>query len=298
MLAIMKCSPYSLVLILVGSSCLAQDTSIDERLAQLNAHVVRDTTRPDSPITEVRLTGTNANDHDMMSLSALPHLRSVDISHTAISADGLKLLLRNPALRELFAADQNLHDRDLPLFAGSSLQRLHLGINPGITGHGFRDLTLNGLVALNLAGCSIQACSLQFLPLACPNLRTLEIEYTDIPALALQDVARLPCLEELDIPGSSIDDSHLAALVGAKGLKVLILYDTDVTDSGLRLLAGASELRTLWVSDTAVTGEAVSCFPRLESLIIGGPKVTVAFDRIASAAPPERTADRRLSDHD
>ena len=137
---------------------------------------------------------------------------------------------------------------------------------------------------LNLAGCSIQASSLQFLPLACPNLRTLEIEYTDIPALALRDVARLPCLEELCIPGSSVDDSHLAALVDAKGLKVLILYDTDVTDSGLRLLAGASELRTLWVAETGVTGEAVSCFPRLESLVIGGPKVTVVFDRIASAA--------------
>ena len=43
-------------------------------------------------------------------------------------------------------------------------------------------------------------------------------------------------------------------------------------------------LRTLWVSETGVVGEAISCFPYLESLVIGGPKVTLMFDRIASAA--------------
>lgn len=281
MLTNMRCS---LLFVLVGSWCLAQDSSIDERLIQLNAIVERDAALPGNPITDVNLCRTAASDNDMMSLSVLPNLRSVDISFTPVSTCGLRLLLRNPALRDLAADGQGMRDQDLQLFSGTTIRSLHLGSNPGITGRGFRDVSLKELVELKLSGCSIQASSLQFLPLACPNLRRLQIEYTDIPAPALRDVARLPCLEELCVEGSSIDDSHLSELAVAKRLKVLLLFDTNVTDRGLRSIAGATELRKLWVFETSVTGEAVSGFPYLESLSIGGPNVTLMFDRIASAA--------------
>ena len=279
-LATMRCA---LVFVLVSSSSLAQDAGINERLVQLGARVVRDAALPGNPITEVDLGGSAASDDDMIPLSVLPHLRSIDISFTSITALGLKSLLRNPELRELAADGQGLRDQDLQLFSGTRIQLLHLTSNPRITGQGFRDLSLKELVELALGGCSIEADSLRCLPATCPNLRRLQIEYTDIPSPALRDVARLPCLEELRIPGSSIDDSHLAELAGAKGLKVLIVYDTDVTDRGLRSIAGATELRKLWVDETGVAGEAVSSFPCLESLSIGGPNVTLVFDRIASA---------------
>lgn len=84
-----------------------------------------------------------------------------------------------------------------------------------------------------------------------------ELDLTDSAITDLRVIAKMERLEWLHLNGSAVDDDSIAALVGAKRLRSVALYDTKVTDACIPSLCAMAELQKVGLAGTKVTREGV-----------------------------------------
>jgi hypothetical protein len=73
-------------------------------------------------------------------------------------------------------------------------------------------------------------------------------------------------LVSLDLSGTNVTDTGLAAVSGATGLRMLRLSETGVTDAGIEQIKGMASLESLNLYGTAVTTDGVAVLSELPTL--------------------------------
>lgn len=160
---------------------------------------------------------------------------------------------------------------DIEAFGG--VERLDLSYSP-ITGKGVEALRgTPGLLGLNLAWTGVGDGALEAVA-DLPQLIELDLwgcrEITDAGVLALSEMVQL---ERLDLGLCEISDVGLRRLLGLNRLQDLSLSGTQISDRGLETLGSVSTLQRLDLSGTRVTGsglESIAGLPALAVLNMSG----------------------------
>jgi Leucine-rich repeat (LRR) protein len=181
-------------------------------------------------------------------LKTLPKLRELNLETTTpITSQGLACLADLPALEKLYlyhvTGEGGQPPGDAALQAASHIKTL-------------RDFSADG--------CQVTDDGLKALA-AMTQLTSLSLNGNCITDAGLSSLAGLTNLSNLDLSGSPWVNSHM-----------------QITDEGMKHLSRLTELRRLSVSGRgiAISGAGLS-FPRLQSLALGGEKVTdAALDSI------------------
>lgn len=109
------------------------------------------------------------------------------------------------------------------------------------------------------------------------NLASLKLAQTHISDRALEIVASLPALRELDLFFcEDITDAGASLLRGASRLERLNVRGTKISDSGVKFLTELRNLEVLDVGITEISDASVGlleALPNLRSLAIGGNKI-------------------------
>jgi hypothetical protein len=95
------------------------------------------------------------------------------------------------------------------------------------------------------------------------ELRRLEIGGSDVTDSGLAALEKLPFLRRLSLQGALISDDALPVLAQVRDLVELDLDDTDVSNVGLKELLSLRHLRRLSLRGTLVTPDAVERFEKL-----------------------------------
>lgn len=97
------------------------------------------------------------------------------------------------------------------------------------------------------------------------------------PAAALDSLAPLTKLRELNLHGASFSDADLERLRGLPNLRILNLSGTKITDAGLAVLQTLPNLQVLNLNETRISNAGLQYLrgmPNLQNLMLYGTKVS------------------------
>jgi hypothetical protein len=238
-----------------GLSLAAEGTDWIERLG---GKVERDAA---NRVVAVNLRGSWINDGDEMTrLAELPHLDTLDLSHTRITDEGLLRLKSAPKIRDLslFYAEWITDQGMTALRDWKHLKRLN------VRGTRISDGTLalvgklTGLEALDIAQTSVTDNGLEHL-ITLVGLKELALGRGRLTYKALGILRMLPTLTSLDLSGArpvppdmagnragpGIPEEALQAIAELKELRVLKLGHSNIGGSGLRILSALDKVERL-----------------------------------------------------
>jgi hypothetical protein len=98
------------------------------------------------------------------------------------------------------------------------------------------------------------------------NLRFLNASGTKISGAGLSFLADLPCLESLDLRGTTLDIDSLGGLEKLKSLKILLLAFSNVSDRHLENARFPETLRSLTLHQTAISNGSIRFLTQLNGL--------------------------------
>lgn len=114
--------------------------------------------------------------------------------------------------------------------------------------------------------------------LTADDVHVLDLSMAYVDDAALDHIAGLTKLEQLNLNNTRVTDEGLARLSGLTELRMLFLdNDIGVTDAGIKHLAGLAKLQTLILWNTAVGDgafETLMTLPMLQVLNLNGTRVT------------------------
>ena len=99
-----------------------------------------------------------------------------------------------------------------------------------------------------------------------PGLRHLAIDAFQGTAVGLENLARVPNIERLQLRGGVIDDDAMAAIAECSNLKNLNLPDASFSDVGLAQLKSLPRLELLRFHTPQVTDEGLTHVAQMENL--------------------------------
>lgn len=245
-------------------------------IERLGGKVERDSA---NRIVAVNLRGSWINDGDEMTrLAELPHLETLDLSHTRITDEGLLRLKAAPKIRDLslFYAEWITDQGMTAIRDWKHLKRLN------VRGTRISDGTLElvgkltDLEALDIAHTSVTDNGLEQL-ITLVHLKELALGRGRLTYKALGILRMLPTLTSLDLSGArpvppdmgtnragpGIPEDALRAIAELKELRVLKLGHSNIAGSGLRILSALDKVERLGLEgcrriDDAAAGELVS----------------------------------------
>jgi hypothetical protein len=88
---------------------------------------------------------------------------------------------------------------------------------------------------------------------AFPQLRSLDLEGTEVTDEGLKSLGLLTQLRSLNLEGTHITDAGLEYLQGNSDLHDLVLGETEITNAGLKRVASFSQMLSLDLSGTEIT---------------------------------------------
>lgn len=197
-------------------------------------------------------------------IGRLPALKRLDLRLCRFADEDFATLV-NGQIEELNLYGTNITDEALfHIGQIQTLKRLTLS-STSITDAGIEHLeSLHGLRELTLDFTQVSDKGLRNLA-RLQRLRLLELNYCrSVSSKGVAELARLPELEDLDLSGTSVDDSNLDVLLDFRRLVKVSLYNTGVTDEGILLLKG-STLKSLELPDS-ITDESVPSFLQMKCL--------------------------------
>lgn len=241
---------------------------------------------------EVYLPGPELTDHDLVYLTSLPELETLDLRKHAelssITGDGLSYLrasknlttlnlsmtqatdalgnqlLAFPKLKRLTLVQTKVTDQITEALAGLP-DLTHLNIR----GTQFTDTGVANLVALAAQLESLDVSATKVTDAALPHLaklgklKSLHLGNTEVTDAGLEALAALPNLTELSVPGTKVTGSTLGEL---RSLEQLIMYNSAVTDETIKPLAKLTNLKELSLDGTRITGATLGELKSLEVL--------------------------------
>lgn len=113
------------------------------------------------------------------------------------------------------------------------------------------------IVGIVLRGASGVDSSLLAAAAACPNLKSLDLGYSDVVVSDLSMLVDAEQLETLHLVGTSLTDAAAPAIARLAALKNLNIGETAITDQTLVALAGSPHLATLHIGATQATDAAL-----------------------------------------
>lgn len=235
------------------------EAAIATWVEQLGGRVERDVA---GRVVGVSLRATSVGDAELAHLRGLRALARLDLGHTEVGDDGIRLLpsfAARATLRELVLDDLRVTDRAVRALGGL----------PGLARLGLRHTPISG------AGLG--------------RLRALEVldaADTAIEPAGWKEVAALPALRELDVSYTELSDATLGVLASgasAGRLERLRLATTRVSPRGAGALAAFVGLRELGLAYVQIGDALAPVLPalaRLERLDLTG---SLAGDATAAA---------------
>jgi endonuclease YncB( thermonuclease family) len=227
-------------------------------LRELHAVVRVDLAQPGQPVvaTSLRPNAGKETDGDLALLAVFPHLMSVSARSRTITDAGLKHLDHLTELEEL---DLDWTKVSAASVLGMIKDRKRLR-RLGLSGVDFRDEHVAGLqdltelTLLNLRSTLITDKAIPYLR-RLPKLQSLNISTTrgHITNAALEALAPITTLEDLDLDRTAITDAGLVHLKDLRHLRRLQFAYTAITDAGLLHLQALTSLGHLNSRGTKVT---------------------------------------------
>ncbi|MCA9036276.1 MAG: hypothetical protein KDA91_14165 [Planctomycetaceae bacterium] len=181
-----------------------------------------------SLIVELDLTHSSVTAEGIAQLPVFRKLRSAKLSGTAVSDSTLQWLARQPSLAELALLECELTDEDLSFLSHMDLRTINLSRN-NISGTGLRNLNMESLRNVSLAGCPITREGLQLLK---------QFEH----------------LNALDLSCMTITDDVIDAILALQPSH-LLLQDTDLSHSGALRISQSGPIDTLDVRGSTLSHE-------------------------------------------
>lgn len=173
------------------------------------------------------------DDEDLLYFSKLADLRRLDLSGTAITAQGLMNLGPLPALTEISLADTGIVNEYPQLAADCpALEKINLEAT------GVGDATLAALIKLpQLSDLNASATGVSDAGLAelegPDELRVLNLNQTALTADGLRRLSNLPRLERLSVSRTRVNDVAFMTREAFPSLSRLELLETAVTDEAV-----------------------------------------------------------------
>ncbi len=233
-------------------------------------------------------------DRGMVRVSDLTGLKSLTISKSAVTSQGLASITKLP-LRVLRAAETKLDDKaaqyitqfktlsELNLestrFTDAGVKRLaHLTSLKGLNLRGIKLnnslsalVRMKGLRVLHIANCSLS--DEQLAPVAqLKALEELHLQFNPLTENALDYICALPHIKVLSIGHTEIPVKSLGRLKDASNLAQLSLESLLVNDRDLDALKYLKNLKALYLGESNVTYsglETLATLPNLEFIEIG-----------------------------
>jgi Leucine-rich repeat (LRR) protein len=185
-------------------------------------------------------------------------LKSLDISHTQVTNNGLQYLVKLRSLEELVLGGNKISGvglhalRTLPKLTRldlSGFQKRNSGTwSVALTDNDLEMIaSMTGLQDLNLSGTRITDLGIGRLK-TLRELRSLDLSRTAVTASGLKELVGLTKLERLSLwKASRINDAGAPVLTQMKGLVALDVSETAMTDAGREQLRSIQGLRDLYV---------------------------------------------------
>lgn len=103
------------------------------------------------------------------------------------------------------------------------------------------------------------------------QITELDLAETEVTGAAFEGIERLPNLRTIDVSYTQIRDQDLSALRDAKQLTNLSLYGCDISEAGLQFVSAIKTLLALDLSETRVANlESLKALTRLQGLHLDG----------------------------
>jgi len=99
-----------------------------------------------------------------------------------------------------------------------------------------------------------------------PNLRGLDLNYTNIGDPGMENIKTLTGLQELRLSHTKVTDAGVESIRGLKDLRTLVLSSTPITDRALDTVKTFPNLETLKLCSTAITDNGLDALKDMKSL--------------------------------
>jgi|GEM_PF-4347001 len=259
-----------------GADLLCAADAVPQELAEkitlLDGMVEVHTSEDGKQSIEISFRSSNRlRDGHLRLLNEVDHLRSLDISHTRITDNGLREIAR--------------FDR---------LEVLNLNSVASVTDEGLEILGgLHSLQSLNLENTKAGRKALQS-ALNCPRLSSLNVSHTSVTDVELARLLRNAPLVELDVCGTGVTDGVFVGEPPSQTLRSLSASFTTLTDESLKVISKMSRMKHLNLRSTGATKQGIRLLPsQLESLDLSSTAVT--DDSIEDICPMRELRSLELS---
>ncbi|HQU42050.1 MAG TPA: hypothetical protein PK867_04525 [Pirellulales bacterium] len=237
---------------------------------------------------QLDLSGTGISSSGLSSLAGLDRLVVLGLNRTGVDDQGMRTVARWRELRELLLDGTAVSDRGIAMIAGlRKLARLSI-CRTAVTGKGLAELKrLPALDWLRLEGvgddalANLEGCArLRSLLLAGPQLgdpameavarlttlENLDLDHTSVTLAGLRELSALPKLVGLSVRGADFNRGSLAPLAELTQLTNLVVTGAAISDESLGTLAGSKKLEFLSVDFAPITDAGLERFPPLAAL--------------------------------
>ncbi len=230
---------------------------------------------------QIRCGQTRIGDEGLQHLQNLTSLRAIDLSDcNRVSDQGLEHLSQLPDLKFVKVWGPQVGDPGMAHVAKMASLEV-LGLNDTqVTDEGIRQLAvLNRLKELHLVRTRIGDPSLEVFA-GLTELQSLRLRDTQITDDGLVWLAELPKLENLDLSENSspgIGDPAMEHVAKIQSLQELNLWTTQVTDAGVQQLTRLPNLTWLNLDKTQITDRSAGILaqmPQLTWLHLGSNELT------------------------
>lgn len=216
-------------------------------------------------INEVSLANSAAADDGMPLISRLSNLKSLEVSGTKITGEGLRGIGSMPRLQRLWAAAPGVTDAAMELFGNCPLLR-----NVSVSSSRVRDIgeAKLGRLMLNYVDASFTALSDDAL-VELPVDRLVQLHLWNcrgVTDVGLAHLSHARDVEHLTLIGTSITDTGLQHLVNLRRLSELNLDATGLVREGSPHLAKFSQLERLQLENTKVNDDQLAAVSELDRL--------------------------------
>ena len=259
---------------------------------------------PEVVIADLLKRPTNGiNDSDIATLTNLPsgldEIKSLDVTRSTVTDDGVRLISKLPALTQLDLTGTQIRGNGLAGLKGlSNLRVLTLNEIHSLTPECWDFLCeLTQLETVNLVGTRITNKDVEKLT-RLTSLKELNLSQTQVSDAAFTHLAEIENLQILRLEMNSlIDGSGLQAFSKSKTkppLRELHSFRTKINIAGLKHVKGIPNLELLNIADILLTDQQVQDLKGTNNV----KTLNVSFNRLTTASMPVFATMKNLEDLD
>jgi len=215
------------------------------------------------------------SESSMATIGELSNLKVLAIDYLPVGDSGIRKLVKNDKLEELYAARTGIGNSGVESIAElDQLRKLRLAQNE-MESIAIQSLSrLDKLEEVDLSECSHLNDEVTVLLSKLKQLKKLNLWSVKITDAGMDSLGQIDSLESLNLDNTAISDAGLPPLGKLRQLTFLHLGSTSISDAGLPYLETLTNLQELMVTRTAVTQQGVE---KLQAKL-PGTKIQLQFE--------------------